>query len=246
MADLNMILGFSGTGKSTSIRTLDPKETFIIQVLNKRLPFRGSKKMYIPCTKENPDGNLVFADKFHQIIKTLDVIESRKEIKNIILDDIQYVILEEFLSKADLKFVRDESYHRYNELANHFWRIIEKCKSMREDLNIFFLSHSEIDDTGHIQVKTVGKLVSGTIYPPAYFTCVFMTRLENDQYFFQTQSTGFDPCKSPMGMFEDILIPNDLQYVIEKIQKYYNGDDDEIPSLCGKVHELIVEEVAGK
>ena len=226
MADLNMILGESGTGKSTSIRNLDPSKTFIIQILNKRLPFKGSKKKYIPCTRDNPNGNLVYADKFYQIIKTLDFLEKKKEITNIILDDIQYVILEEFLSKADMKFVKDEAFHRYNELANHFWRIIEKCKSMRDDLNIFFMSHSEIDETGRVQVKTVGKLVSSTIYPPAYFTCVLMTRIENDGYFFQTQSSGFDPCKSPMGMFDEMLIPNDLNYVIQKIKQYYEGDDE--------------------
>ncbi|MDR2878783.1 MAG: ATP-binding protein, partial [Fusobacteriales bacterium] len=88
MADLNMILGDSGTGKSTSIRNLNPEETFIIQVLNKRLPFRGSKKMYTPCTKENPDGNIVYLDKFNHILKALEKIEEREEIKNLILDDI--------------------------------------------------------------------------------------------------------------------------------------------------------------
>lgn len=230
MADLNMILGESGSGKSTSIRNLNPKETFIIQVLNKRLPFRGSKKKYTVCTKENPNGNITQMDKYNYILKTLDILEARKEIKNIILDDIQYIIIEEFISKANQKFEKGEGYARYNEIANHYWQIIEKSKNMRDDLNIFFLTHSEIDNEGRVQVKTVGKLLSEKIYIPAYFTCVLMTRVETNGYFFQTQSSGFDPCKSPMGMFEEDLIPNDLQYVVDKIKNYYEGDDDEIPS----------------
>jgi hypothetical protein len=72
-----------------------------------------------------------------------------------------------------------------------------------------------------------------------------MTRVDSGNYYFQTQTTGFDPCKSPMGMFEDMLIPNDLNFVSEKIKFYYEGDD-EIPSLCREIDKLIVEEAERK
>ena len=92
MSNLILVIGESGTGKSTSIETLDPKETFIIQVVQKPLPFRGFKKNYPIFSKENPKGNRVIAKDHTWILKALQSIEINKSIKTVVVDDFQYVL----------------------------------------------------------------------------------------------------------------------------------------------------------
>lgn len=217
MANLIMILGESGSGKSTSIENLNPKETFIIQVVNKPLPFKGYKTKYPLKNKANPDGNRFISDKAELIIKILETLDKEKTFKNIIIDDSQYIMANDFMKRA-----KEKGYDKFTEIGQNFFSIIDKATGMKEDMNIIFLHHTQITETGLTKAKTVGKILDSMIGIEGRFTIVLMAEVEDGNYYFRTQNNGFDTCKSPKGMFEDLRIPNDLQIVINKINEYFN------------------------
>lgn len=216
MANLIMIIGESGTGKSTSTEHLNPTETFIIQVVDKPLPFKGFKTKFPLRTKELK-GNRFISDRADAIIKILDSLESEKNIKNIIIDDAQYIMANEFMRRA-----KENGYSKFTEIGVDFYNIINKANNMREDINVIFLQHIETIDGGRTKAKTIGKLLDDKIGLEGRFTVVLATEVENGNYYFRTQNNGYDTCKSPRGMFSDLRIPNDLNFVIEQTNKYFN------------------------
>lgn len=218
MSNLILVIGESGTGKSTSIETLDPQETFIIQVVQKPLPFRGFKKNYPIFSKENPKGNRIIAKDHTWILKALQSIEMNKNIKTVVVDDFQYVLSKEYMLRAT-----ERGFDKFTEMAQHYYDIIEMAQEMREDLNIIFLSHSERKEDGTSKVKTIGKLLDDKITVEGLFTIVLNTKIEDGNYYFETQNNGFNTSKSPKGMFEEFKIPNDLKYVVDKVNDYYGG-----------------------
>ena len=132
MGNCVIILGKSGTGKSTSIKNLDPKETVIFNVLKKRLPFKGSSTLY---NLENK--NMFVMDEYTQLISYLETISNKAaHVKNIIIDDCIYVMRKEYFRRA-----KEAGYTKYTELAQHFQQIISTCENLRDDLNIFFILH---------------------------------------------------------------------------------------------------------
>lgn len=219
MANLVLIIGESGTGKSTSIKTLKPEETFIIQVINKILPFKNSMKNYPLRTKENPKGNRFISDNHEEINKILEILGNDTRIKNIVIDDSQYIMANEFLSRA-----QEKSYEKFTEIGKHFADIIRKAMNLRHDLNIYFLHHEETKEDGTKKAKTIGKMLDDKVCVEGLFTIVLNTEIENGNYYFRTQNNGRNTSKSPEGMFEDVLIPNDLNLVSEKINEFLRGD----------------------
>ena len=154
MANCCIILGKSGTGKSTSIKGLDPKETIVINVLGKRLPFKGSGASY---NKENKNHFIV--DNYQQLITLLQQIDAGcPNVKNVILDDIIYVMRKEYFQRA-----KETGYGKYTELAMHFQQIINTCEKMKIDTNVFFIMHSEDvqsdKTTVGYKVSTIGQLL---------------------------------------------------------------------------------------
>ena len=217
MATLIMILGESGTGKSTSIENLDSQETFIIQVVDKPLPFRGFKSKYPLRNKENPAGNRFISDRADKIIRILDTLNKEQKIKNVIIDDSQYIMANEFMRRA-----KEKGYEKFTEIGQNFYALIDKANEMREDMNIIFLHHKEISEAGISKAKTIGKLLDDKIGLEGRFSIVLTTEIEDGNYYFRTQNNGYDTCKSPKGMFADLRIPNDLDFVIKKIDEYFN------------------------
>lgn len=213
-----LIIGESGTGKSTSIETLNEKETFIIQVVNKPLPFKGFKSKYPLFNKEAGKGNRVVTSDYENIIRFLQSVDRTSSIKNIVIDDFQYILSDEFMNRA-----KERGYDKFTEIAQHYYQIIQTAQRLREDLNIVFLSHSERKDDGTTKVKTIGKLLDEKVTVEGLFTIVMNTVIEDGKYFFETQNNGFSTSKSPRGMFEEFKIPNDLNYVLKKINEYYGG-----------------------
>lgn len=218
MANLILIIGESGTGKSTSVATLEPEETFIIQVVNKPLPFRGFKNNYPLLTKEKPGGNRIIAKDYSWILKTLQQIEINKKVKTVVIDDFQYVLSKEYMQRA-----MERGFDKFTQMAQHYYDVINFAQMMREDLNIIFLSHSENKEDGTSKVKTIGKLLDDKITVEGLFTIVLNTKIEDGEYFFETQNNGFNTSKSPKGMFEEFKIPNDLKFVVDKVNEYYGG-----------------------
>lgn len=220
MALAILIIGESGTGKSTAIKTLDPKETGIIAVRNKPLPFRGWKKLYYPSTKEKR-GNYRITNKHTEIIKSLlHISEKKPNIKNVIIDDFQYIMATEFMNRA-----LENGWGKFTEIASHVWDIFDIIDRLRDDLNIFFLSHSEVSEKdGKSRMKTIGKMLNEKITVEGLFTVVLHSDVSNGKYFFKTQSDETTVAKSPMEMFDKPIIPNDLQLVVDSIHKYNEGE----------------------
>ena len=226
MANNVIILGRSGTGKSSSIKTLDPKETVIVNVLKKKLPFKGSQTLYNTDNK-----NLLNMDDYTQVINMLQYIDkSMPNVKNIVIDDAIYVLRKEYFKRA-----KEQGYGKYTELAQHFQQIISTCENMRDDINVFFILHSEditSDNTivGY-KVSTIGKLLDSQYNPVEVVPMVLYSAIKYDDkgnatYGFYThrtmEGTVEIPAKSPADMFEEDFIPNDLGYVVKKMTEYYN------------------------
>jgi|SRR5690554_6803201 ABC-type oligopeptide transport system ATPase subunit len=211
-----LICGESGSGKSRSIKNLDPKSTFIINVNRKDLPFKGWKLKYTKFTKENKNGNMVLSDDPEKIIKTIQYIDSQRPEVNVgIIDDAQYIMANEFMRRS-----KEKSFEKFTEIGEHYWKIIWECTLSRENMIWFFLSHVETNDKGISKAKTIGKLLDDKICIEGMFTIVLNTLIEDGKYFFETQSNGSNTSKSPEGMFEEIRIPNDLEFVKNQIIKY--------------------------
>lgn len=226
MANCTIVLGKSGTGKSTSIKGLNSKETVIFNVLRKKLPFKGSSSLY---NTENK--NLFLLDDYTQIISYVNSIsEKATYVKNLVIDDMIYVMRGEYFKRA-----KETGYNKYTELAQHFQQIIHTCECAREDLNIFFMLHSEDvqsdKTTIGYKVSTIGNLIDQQynpveVVPIVLYSAVKFDDKGNAQYGFYTHRTMQGqveiPAKSPDGMFEEDFIPNDLGEVVKKINEYYN------------------------
>lgn len=213
MANLVLILGESGTGKSTSIESLDPKETFILQTIKKPLPFKNSYKLR--TTKE--DGNRFISSDYQTIISIFNWIDKSK-FKTLIVDDFQYILANEFMQRAT-----ERGFDKFTEMAQKYYNIIMAASNLRDDLTVIFMSHLERKDDGSEKVKTIGKLLDEKITVEGLFTIVLTTRVEQGEYFFETQNNGRNTTKSPKGMFKENKIPNDLSIVTQAISSYYGG-----------------------
>lgn len=224
MANVIMLLGKSGTGKSTSIKTLDPKETVVINVLGKRLPFKGSGNQY---NQENK--NLFRVEEYTQMIQLLQACDKQSTIKNIILDDCIYIMRKEYFKRA-----KETGYGKYTELAQHFQQIIQTCEQMREDVNVFFILHSEDVQSDKVttgyKVSTVGSLIDNQYNPIEVVPMVLYSAIKFNEkgiptYGFYTHATMEGsvqiPAKTPDGMFEENFIPNDLGLVVKAMNEYY-------------------------
>ena len=226
MSEIIAIVGQTGSGKSTSVEPLDAKETVIIGIIDKPLPFRGWKKNYTTGIQQG--GNFLVSHDSEQIVKVLNVSDSRPEIKQIIIDDFQYIMSTEFMNRAN-----ESGWQKFTDIAKHVWDVINAAKSLRGDLKVFIMSHDEII-TENFQpkrkIKTIGKLLDDKITLEGLFTIVLFTDVQKNkeknglEYTFITQNDGTTTAKSPRGMFATLNIPNDLAAIISTINTYYEGN----------------------
>lgn len=227
MAQGILVIAESGAGKSTSIENLDPKETFIINVANKPLPFKGWKKKYILWSKDNPSGNLYTGSTAQQIEACLGYVNSKRpEIKTIVVDDFQYMSSFEFFDRSD-----EKGYEKFTQIGANLARIARMPKDLRDDLTVIFLTHAEestdLEGKRKFKAKTIGRMVDEKLSLEGLFSIVLFGKVKKDKdgnirYVFETHNNGENTCKSPKGMFPDFEIPNDLAYVKQAIQDYEN------------------------
>lgn len=227
MAQGILVIAESGAGKSTSIEKLDPKETFIINVANKPLPFKGWKKKYVLWSKDNPGGNLYTGSSAQQIEACLGYVNSKRpEIKTIVVDDFQYMSSFEFFDRSD-----EKGYEKFTQIGANLARIARMPKDLRDDLSIIFLTHAEestdLEGKRKFKAKTIGRMVDEKLSLEGLFSIVLFGKVKKDKdgnirFVFETQNNGENTCKSPKGMFPDFEIPNDLAYVKQAIQDYEN------------------------
>lgn len=217
MSNASLVIGGSGTGKSSAIRHLDPKETFIINVLDKPLPFKGHKKNYKPLTAWTDEvGNYYASDNWVKILKCIQIIDNeRPDIKVIVLDDMQYIMSNEYIRRAT-----ETGYGKFIEIAQHMWSIINALTATREGLYCFVSCHNDIDMQGKSKCKTIGKMLEEKITLEGMFTNVFHSMVLDGEFKFLTQNDGIHTAKTPLGMFNDKYIDNDYQMILNVMRDY--------------------------
>ena len=202
-----IVLGQSGSGKTMGIRNLDKKSTVVCQVEKQRLPFKGTFPMTIKQA-----GYALIMTLFKEIQEG-----KRPDVKTIVIDDSQYLIVNEFFDKA-----AEKGYDKFTSIALNFRNLIHWVNiGLPEDVTVYFLHHTQVDDFGRTKAKTVGKLLDEKLTVEGCFDVVLMTEHNQDGYWFRTHSAGNDPVKTPVDMFSDDLIPNDLAVVDKAIREYY-------------------------
>ena len=216
MSIATIILGESGTGKSTSLRNLKPADTLLIQAIAKPLPFRS--KDWQAHSKDIPTGNIFVRDDKDSI---LHLMRNTKR-KIIVIDDVQYIMANEFMRRVLDKEVGNQAFAKYNEIARTMWEILNTANQLAPDVRVYLLWHTQTDENGKTKSKTIGKLLDEKITIEGMVSIVLRTAVVNGNYLFTTKNSGNDTVKTPMGLIDDETIPNDLAYVDACITEYYN------------------------
>ena len=211
MSTPGLILGESGTGKSYSLRNLDPTKTLLIQAIAKPVPWAKAKdagwKVFDPATKT---GNIFVTDKAGEI---LALMQGTKR-KIIVVDDFQYVLANELMRRY-----RETGYGKFSEVGYNGWNLVTTASTLPSDVHIYFLAHTMTGDDGVTRLKTPGKLLD-TYSVEGMFSLVLRTAVRDGEYFFATKNSGSDTVKAPVGMFADEMIPNDLEFVDKSITEF--------------------------
>lgn len=208
-----MILGESGSGKSTSFRNLDTKKVMLFKITNKPLPFKSKKW---------GKGVSVVTHDWQRLVQgILKAPSLNKEI--VLIDDFQYLMAEEYINRAN-----EKSFQKFNDIAIHAREVIRAAQEVNNHVRVYMTWHVQTDEQGITKAKTIGKMLDEKICIEGLFTIVLKALKRDGQYYFSTQSNGFDVCKSPMGLFDSDLIENDLKIVDQKICDYYEINQPEI------------------
>jgi hypothetical protein len=215
------IVGETSTGTSTSIKHLNPDETYIINVAKKELPFKGSEKMYNAEKKNYKDVD--DANEISRLMKTIS--EKAPHIKNIVIEDSNYIMGFNIVSKAT-----EVGYQKFSLMAKDMVDLFRTARMLREDIVVFYFTHPEvIEDSGEIigyKIKTAGKLIDNQVLLEGLMTVCLYALVEEQKdgtatYSFITNRYRKMPAKSPDGMFSEIKIPNNLQVVVDSVNEYY-------------------------
>lgn len=200
-----LIIGKSGSGKSTSLRNCTNNDEWnMVNVLNKPLPFKGK----IPS---------VVTDDYKKVMQSI----AGSKAKSIVIDDAGYLITNYFMRNHSSKGAGNAIFSMYNTLADNFWNLIEFIKKLPDEKIVYIIMHEDTNDFGDIKPKTIGKMLDEKICLEGMFTIVLRCVRENGKHLFITQADGGAVSKSPMGMFEELQIENDLLLVDNAIRDYY-------------------------
>ena len=206
MARPVLIMGKSGSGKSASLRNFKPEEVDIVNVIGKELPFRNEFK------------NVFQTDDYAVVLAAIK--KSSKPV--VVVDDAGYLITNQFMKNHAVTGGGNAVFSLYNSLADNFWGLINATKAIPDpDKIVYFMMHEEKDDFGEVKPKTMGKLLNEKVCVEGLFTIVLRAEKSGDDYVFNTRTTGLDVTKSPIGMFENEKISNDLKAVDTTIREYY-------------------------
>lgn len=199
MAIIVMIYGQSGTGKSTSLRNFKPEDVCIVNVSGKPLPFRNKHKTF------NTDDYM-----------SIDTAIKKAPAKSIVIDDATYLMTNEYMRMAKVT-----GYQKFTDMALNYFTLIKSAAALPDDRIVYFLGHSETDVNGNEKFKTIGKMLDEKVTLEGLFTIVLKTVVQDGKYQFATKNSGQDTVKSPMGLFDEPLIENDLAAVDAAIREYY-------------------------
>ena len=199
-----LIIGKSGSGKSASMMNLDPTKTALISVLGKPLPFKG---------------------KFDQVVtddsaKIIGIVKAAKR-DIVVIDDVGYTMTNMFMRDHAAGGGGNAVFTLYNSIGDKFWNMIEAVRKIPEDKRVYFIMHEEQNDFGAVRPKTIGRMIDEKVCLEGMFTICLRCMVSNGKHIFRTQSDGLDVAKTPIGMFDDVEIPNDLAAVDKAICDYY-------------------------
>lgn len=205
-----LVLGASGSGKSASMRNFKENDVRILNVASKPLPFRNVNK-------------LKKADKAtYAMIK--GAVKSGQTLSYVV-DDAQYLMAFESFDK-----INETGYSKFSAMAKNYEDML---RTIQEDTSpdtiVYIMQHIDKDEDGNIKAKTLGKMLDQQLTIEGLFSIVLLAKAEERRHFFVTQSDGTNPCKSPMGMFDEIEIDNDLKMVDDTIREYYGMKKADTP-----------------
>lgn len=230
MAEKILIMGESGTGKSASMRNCKPEEIAVINPVGKPLPFRGTFDMLNGITDSE------------RIIEWIKAAVNRGK-KIIVIDDFQYILSIPYMNR-----IKEAGWDKWNDFGANYFDIIDVCKDLPDDVNVYYFTHTETLENGITTIKLIGKMLREKITIEGLFTTVLRTQVIDGKYYFLTQNSGKDTVKSPIGMFGSYAIENDLKYVDDKIRNYYQiGDfksDEEIAKADAENEKTDVEKAS--
>lgn len=232
--------GFSGSGKSSSLATLVPSETFIISCTPKQLSIKGFRKNYkkLSMTKTknkegkevtNIEGNWFYSNDFTKVENIMKIVDTKMpQIKVLVIDDANYLLSQEVMARA-----LEKGYDKHTELAMHYYNLLTDAMSLRDDLVVVFISHivndgNDIDP--NYKLFTTGKLLDRSVNIDGMFNYLLYAEKLIDNvtnevgYKFRTHSLGKDTCRSTAGCFADMYIEPDMKKVIDRINEFENED----------------------
>ena len=197
-----LLIGQSGSGKSTSLRNFTKDEVAVVNVLGKPLPFKSDIK----------------APKCDDYASILKAIAGTKK-KTIVIDDANYLITNEFMNKSSVK-----GFDKYNEMGNNFFNLINGIKNIEGGKTVYLIMHEDTDENGNVKPKTIGKLLDDKVNIQGMFTVCIRSMFDNGNYIFRLKTNGQDCVKTPFGMFENDTMPNDLKEFDKVVREYYDLD----------------------
>lgn len=231
MANMLVCAGFSNSGKSTSLKYLNPEETFIISCTNKQLQIPGFRKKYKKVSIEDKKlvGNWLVSNSYEKINKILGIVDkTRSDIKTIIIDDVNYCLSGEIMDNALIK-----GYEKFTLQAKNYYDLIVGAGDLRDDLTIVFISHIINDGTDidpMFKMYSSGKMLDKTVNIDGLFSYILYSERYIDEtsgevkYRFKTRTDGNDTCRSVDGCFEEKYIEPNMQLVIDTINKFEMGE----------------------
>lgn len=197
-----LIIGKSGSGKTTSLRNLE--NYGLISCISKPLPFKASGVKRVVSDDATAICQMLLASKTSKIV----------------IDDAGYIMSNFYLRNKD----SGSPFAVFDDVARNFKEIVDTAASLPDDKIVYILMHTETTDLGEIRPLTIGKMLNEKINLAGMFSICFISEYSDKKYMFRTQTLGMDCAKSPIGMF-DFLIENDLALVDQKIREYYGLKD---------------------
>lgn len=216
MAKVIGVMGESGSGKTTAMRNLDPKETFYFDCDKKGLNWKGWKTQYNLDSK-----NFMVTDDFMTVDKALrNINEKAPHIKFIVIDTLNALMVAEEM--RILRMTSGDKRSAWSDLAQNGWALLDLCLTLRDDLTVILLCHSETisDDNGlmRTRIKTNGRKLEKLVLESKMTTVVWAVR-QNGKYKFVLSADG-STCKMPMSAFEADECENDIMIVIKALEDY--------------------------